>query len=64
MEISEESLTSFSKVVLDRSGIYCATSCTDKTLVSIIIIIMTIIIINNGPSLLVGYKMLQTTKNK
>ena len=23
-----------SKVVLDRSGIYCATSCTDKTLVS------------------------------
>ena len=34
------------KVVLDRSGIYCATSCTDKTLVIIIKII--VIIINSS----------------
>ena len=41
------------KVVLDRSGIYCATSCTDKTLVfiikiNIIIAIVVIIVVINS----------------
>ena len=40
------------KVVLDRSGIYCATSCTDKTLViikiNIVIVIIVIVIIINS----------------